>query len=312
MACVGLADSEAGERLLYQLGAALVVPASAPAEQVAGAVLAAAAVDLSGAAKLPAVDPAEGGVEPGSQQAVGDPAESGRVVAVWGPAGAPGRTTTAMGVAGELAARGQRTLLIDADPYGGTVATLAGLLDESPGVTAACRAANAGLLDVPRLAACCREVAPDLLVLTGLSQPARWPELRASALELVLDLARHLVDVVVVDTGFCLEDDEELAYDTLAPRRNAATVTALAGADQVIAVFSADPAGIVRLARDLPRLAGVLDGSLAELTATGRLLVVGNRLRPVLPGASAADVMLATRQHAAITASHAPVRYGCC
>ena len=106
-------------------------------------------------------------------------------------------------------------------------------------------------------------------MLTGLNQAARWPELRASSLELVLDLGRRLADVVVVDAGFCLEDDDELSYDTLAPRRNAATVTALAGAERVIAVFSADPAGIVRLARELPALADLLGSPLAELTATG-------------------------------------------
>ena len=34
-------------------------------------------------------------------------------------------------------------------------------------------------------------------------------------------LSRSLGEVVVVDCGFSLEDDEELSYDTMAPRRNA-------------------------------------------------------------------------------------------
>ena len=49
-------------------------------------------------------------------------AEPGRVVVVWGPQGAPGRTTVAAGLAGVLAARGAETVLVDADPYGGAVA----------------------------------------------------------------------------------------------------------------------------------------------------------------------------------------------
>ncbi|HEU0256408.1 MAG TPA: hypothetical protein VFQ96_01060, partial [Microbacteriaceae bacterium] len=58
--------------------------------------------------------------------------EAGRVIAVWGGTGAPGRTTIAVGLAGEYAARGEETALCDVDPYGGSIATLLGLLDEAP------------------------------------------------------------------------------------------------------------------------------------------------------------------------------------
>ena len=58
---------------------------------------------------------------------------AGLVVAVWGPTGAPGRTTVAVNVAAELAAAGRRTLLVDADTYGGCVAQVVGMLDEAPG-----------------------------------------------------------------------------------------------------------------------------------------------------------------------------------
>jgi hypothetical protein len=51
-----------------------------------------------------------------------------------------------------------------------------------------------------------------------------------------------------VDCGFCIEVDEELSYDTAAPRRNGATVTALEQADLVVVVGSADPLGLARLA----------------------------------------------------------------
>ena len=69
------------------------------------------------------------------------PPGGGRVVAVWGPAGAPGRTTVAVAVAAELAARGRRTTLVDADPYGGAVAQQLGILDEVSGLLAAARLA---------------------------------------------------------------------------------------------------------------------------------------------------------------------------
>ena len=71
------------------------------------------------------------------------PAGRGRVVAVWGPTGAPGRTTVAVGLADEAARLGVSTLLVDADVYGGVVAQVLGLLDESPGLAGAARLAGA-------------------------------------------------------------------------------------------------------------------------------------------------------------------------
>ena len=69
-------------------------------------------------------------------------AAKGRIIAVWGPAGAPGRTLVAANIAGELAAEGQSVLLVDADSYGASVAALLGLLDEAAGLAQACRLAD--------------------------------------------------------------------------------------------------------------------------------------------------------------------------
>jgi Mrp family chromosome partitioning ATPase len=135
------------------------VVAGAPAEQVAGALR---SVVLAGPRTAGA-----GSASAATAQVRGP----GTLLAVWGPAGAPGRTTIALGLADAFARRGLSTLLLDADPYGGSVATLTGLLDEAPGLAAACRAANAGRLDISRLAECCRTVGGDLRVLTGLSDP---------------------------------------------------------------------------------------------------------------------------------------------
>jgi len=178
----------------------------------------------------------------------------GKVIAVWGPTGAPGRTLTATTLADELARLGQRSLLIDADVYGGVAASMFGLLDESPGLVAACRQAQSRRLDVQGLAALCWQVSADLRVLTGISRADRWPELRSTALRTVLSVARALADYTVVDVGFCLETDEELSFDTLAPRRNGATLAVLEEADLILAVGSADPIGIQRLVRGLGEL----------------------------------------------------------
>ncbi|AXG13965.1 AAA family ATPase [Intrasporangium calvum] len=209
----------------------------------------------------------------------GDGSAGGRstVIAVWGPTGAPGRTTVAVNVAVELAARGQEVLLVDADTYGGSIAQALGLLDEAPGLATACRAADQGTLDLPALARLAPVVTPRLRVLTGLPKAERWPELRAAALERVLDLARELAAVVVIDCGFCLEDDEELSYDTTAPRRNEATLMALAHADSLLAVGGADPVALQRFVRALQELGSVPSPTPIPIVNRVRSSAVGSR-----------------------------------
>lgn len=172
-----------------------------------------------------------------------------RITAVWGPSGAPGRTTIAVTLAADLASRGVRTLLIDLDTWGASVAQALALIDEAPGVAAAARASEQGTLDRAALSRVAPEVSSGLRVLTGIPKPERWPELRAAAIEDVLEKSRGLVDHVVVDCGFSIEDDEELSYDTAAPRRNATTLTALESSDSLVVVGGADPIGLQRLVR---------------------------------------------------------------
>ncbi len=216
---------------------------------------------------------------------------TGVVIAVWGPTGAPGRSMTALGLADAMAAGGRSTLLIDGDVYGGVLAAALGVLDESPGVAGACRAASNGRLGPTQLDRLCWQVAPSLRLLTGISRADRWPELRPSALAPVLAAARALASVTIVDCGFCLEADEELSFDTLAPRRNGATLTFLAGAECVVAVGSADPAGLERLIRGL--------GQLTETLPAVRPEVVLNRVRP--GAGSAAEATDALRRFTGLT-----------
>jgi MinD-like ATPase involved in chromosome partitioning or flagellar assembly len=195
----------------------------------------------------------------------------GRLVAVWGPVGAPGRSTVARTLADELARLQVDTLLADADTYGPSLAQCWGILDEASGLAAATRAANAGTLDVGALARCARSLRPGLRVLTGLTRPDRWLELPPAALAAVWRTARALSVWTVVDCGFCLEQDEEIAYDTRAPLRNGATLATLTAADLVVAVGSADPVGLQRLIRTLPEL--------RERAPQAELRVVVNQVR---------------------------------
>jgi Flp pilus assembly CpaE family ATPase len=230
---------------------------------------------------------------PGAGVPVGSevPERRGSVVAVWGPTGAPGRTTVAVTLADEIARHGASSLLVDADVYGGTVAAVLGLLDESPGLAAACRQASGQRLDVAALATLCWQLGPRLRVLTGIPLASRWPELRPTAIPAVLAAARALADFTVIDCGFCVETDEELSFDTLAPRRNGATLSVLDDADLVIVVGAADPIGMQRLVRSL--------GELRDAEVSAPLWVVLNRVRDgVVPGDARVELTAALERFA--------------
>jgi MinD-like ATPase involved in chromosome partitioning or flagellar assembly len=203
------------------------------------------AVTSAGSREL-VVDPLP---DPGSglDAGLGPAGAPGRIFAVHGPAGAPGRTTLAIGLAAEHARRGDPAVLIDADPHGGAVAQHLGVLDEVSGLLAAARLVNAGTLDSVAFARCRRVVADRFEVVTGLPRPDRWVEARPGVLDAVLDRGREVGDVFV-DTGFSLEDDSDLGRNIC---RNQLTLDAVAAADHVVVVGSAEPTGLARLARTL-------------------------------------------------------------
>ena len=175
-----------------------------------------------------------------------------QLIAVWGPTGAPGRTTVAINLAAELAEQGQNVLLIDADSYGGAIAPMLGLIDEVAGFAATCRLAEQGALTMAELERMSHHVpsgSGELRVLSGIVKTERWPELSAERVRKVLSFASENYDTVVVDVGFNLETDEEISSDLFAPRRNAATLTVLKHADYIIEVASADALGVARFIR---------------------------------------------------------------
>lgn len=290
---VAAPGDEAGERRLRQLGLDVVVRADAEPHEIEEALTGLQeavlpddpfgpdgghgpdAGDGSARVAAAATEPGAAVAPPGSDGWA--PVEQSRVVAVWGPTGAPGRSTLALGLAAELAAAGTRTLLVDCDTYGSSVAQALSLLDEAPGMAAAARAADQGVLDLPALARLAPEVSRGLRVLTGIPRAERWPELRAPAVEHVLTVARQLAEVVVVDCGFSIEDDEELSYDTLAPRRNAATLTALEQADELLVVGSADPVGLQRLVRAVQDVGSIPSPTPQVVVNKVRASAVGGR-----------------------------------
>jgi Mrp family chromosome partitioning ATPase len=265
-----LALTDSPEEIIRLQGIGVAAELRAVDAETLAARISAAVARLSGAGPGPrqaadsaVVDSALADGRPEPRASAGGPgrtpasARTGQVIAVWGPAGSPGRTLVAANIAGELAAEGRSVLLVDADSYGASVAAMLGLLDEAAGLAQACRLADQGRLDADALLRVATPVAcrsGTFRVLTGITRAERWTELRTAALSLVLERAREVAEVTVVDTGFCLEADEELGFDTMAPRRNAATLRTLELADTVFAVGAADSIGVPRLVRGLAEL----------------------------------------------------------
>ncbi|GAA1759863.1 AAA family ATPase [Kocuria aegyptia] len=277
-------------RRLAGLGAVVVPERAAPEgaarlveEAVAAAAGAPSAVGYADVAAAGRADPADAadtapsaaGAEPPG------PRGAGRIVAVWGPTGAPGRTTVAVNLAAELALLGQDTVLVDADTYGPSVAAALGMLDEAAGLAQACRLADQGRLDGAALRRTAADVAVagrTVRVLTGLTRQDRWPELRSSAVATLLERSVQEFGTTVVDCGFALEADEELTVDSMVPRRHAAALTVLERADVVVAVGAADTIGVPRLLKGLPDVAAAAPGA--------RLVVAVNKLRRSAAGRS--------------------------
>ncbi|HET9419858.1 MAG TPA: hypothetical protein VFO49_01890 [Nocardioides sp.] len=241
---------------------------------------------VTAADRAPAATPAE---------PAPDPAETGPggpVIAVWGPAGAPGRTTVAAGIAAHLAQRERRTILVDADPHGASVGQQLGIVDGVSGLLAAARLTVSGQLE-EHFGSVQRGIDPHLSVVTGLPRPDRWVELRSGAVQHLLETARRQAHVVV-DTGFSLEDDPGHDFGTRPPR-NQLTLATLEVADEVVVVGSADPVGLSRLVRGLAEL--------RELVPATPLRVVVNRMRPSL-GWSEKDVAGMVAGYARLSGLH--------
>lgn len=195
-----------------------------------------------------------------------------RVIAVWGPAGSPGRTTISIELAVELARGGRHVGLVDADSHAPALALVLGLADEGPGFAAACRQAELGGLDsreLTRIATPLGRSGVD--VLTGINRPSRWPELSDARVAGALAACRDWAEHAVVDVAAPLERDEEIVSDLEGPRRNAATLAALRSADLVVAVVGADPVGVSRFLRAYPELRSTIGAT--------PVAVVANRLR---------------------------------
>ena len=196
-----------------------------------------------------ASEPGEASLGP-SGAVPGERAATGRLVAVWGPPGAPGRTTVSIELAVALARLSSDAMLVDLDTIAPSVAQLLGLIDDTSGLAAAARMAARGEIEPQMLAALAVSVPSGPRVLVGLPSPERWTELRPASTAAVLECARSTVPWTVIDVGGVLEGSDLDWVDPGTPQRFGAARTAMAHADAVVCVGNSDPVGLTRLLRE--------------------------------------------------------------
>ncbi|PHP52379.1 AAA family ATPase [Actinomyces ruminis] len=226
--------------------------------------------DIMGPAGTPEIAHTEGA----AVGAAGD-AERGRLVVVWGPHGAPGRSTVAAALASGLAGD---TILVDADIEAPSLTQLLGLPEDSSALATAARLAARGRLDAETLDRILVPISEGRRLLTGLGRPGRWRELPPAAMPEVWERCRHAVSWTVVDVAGGQVDDAVDDF-TLEPGRGAVSADLLRSADVVVIVGAGDPIGVRRLLQ----LMDDLDG---DMRPTGRVEVVVNRVRASAAGPS--------------------------
>ncbi|MDQ3751282.1 MAG: hypothetical protein M3333_00085 [Actinomycetota bacterium] len=250
---IGLSDDPLETEHLRLLGATLL-PSDASPARIAEACRDAGRV---APAPLPSSQPSQ---------------PKGKIIAVWGPKGAPGRTTLAVELAAELASTEPETLLIDGDPYGGDCLQILGVIEELPTVVWAARMAAKGELDGARLALDLRRAGRSgPVLLPGLPRSEMWPEVSDYGWRQLLSVARASFRFTVCDVGFCLEPAEG-SFPGAGEGRNRIARAAVREAERVVAVCRADAIGVKNFLWGFEQL--------RELGRDEDAVIIANRVHP--------------------------------
>lgn len=300
---VGVLLVPAGEERQWSMPGWTVLGAGAQPAEVRGALLAlarqavppppaggwgGAAMTANAASTVSTAPPGQPAARPAGEPAPPPPEapapvpasdRRGRIVAVWGPHGAPGRSTIAASLAHGLAAAGG-ALLVDADIEAPSLTEMLGLPEDSSSLATAARLAAHGRLDDEALARLIMPIGAGAGLLSGLGRPGRWRELPPVAMSAVWERARRAAAWTVVDLAGGPIDDAVDEY-SLEPGRGAMAAELLRQADEVLLVGSGDPIGVRRLLQLL--------ADCEEALGTGRApRVVVNRVRSSAAGPSPA------------------------
>lgn len=180
------------------------------------------------------------------------------LISVWGINGSPGRTVAAINVAFNLANKNSPTLLIDLDAVAPSVAASLGIVSEVPGISSVIHDALKGRLNIQSFEKNVIEVNSGLHVLTGITNPKRWPELRTEGLIQVLKHASQIYPNIVCDLSAVLPETLDPNLNNLDIfRRFDHIPKVLELSSKVIFVVSANPLALIRSSDSLEALSEI-------------------------------------------------------
>ena len=196
-------------------------------------------------------------------------APTGRLVAVWGPKGSPGRSTVAAELAAQISKTEPRTILIDADTYGGDLAQMFAVVEEMPTIVWAAQAAGEDRLDEDTIANVLRRTsAAGPVLLPGINRAELWTDISKFGWSRLIEFMTRTFAYSIVDVGFGVEFDDRAQQD-----RDRLARQTISLASHVVAVCKGDPVGIKSFLWAIERL--------KEIREMEDILVVVNK---VLPG----------------------------
>ena len=177
------------------------------------------------------------------------------LICVWGTNGSPGRSSVAINLSFSLASKNFPTLLVDLDAIVPSLAPALGLVSEVPGVSSLVHDALKGRLSQESIEKNVIEVNPGLHVLTGISNPKRWPELRTEGLIQVLKLCSQMYANIICDLSAVLpESTDSSLNDVDIFRRFDHIPKVLEISSRNIFVLSATPLSLIRASEALEAL----------------------------------------------------------
>ena len=180
------------------------------------------------------------------------------LISVWGINGSPGRTSTAINLSFSLANKNSPTLLMDLDAVAPSVAASLGIVREVPGISSVIHDALKGRLNVQSFEKNVIEIEPGLHVLTGITNPKRWPELRTEGLIQVLKQASQIYPNIICDLSAVLPETLDPNLSNLDIfRRFDHIPKVLELSTQVIFVLNAAPLALIRASESLEALSEI-------------------------------------------------------
>lgn len=169
----------------------------------------------------------------------------GRVVAVVGTSGAPGRTTTAIHLAACLG-RDHAVAVLDADTQAPSVAHAIGIPVEGSSLSALARVFARGSLTATHCEEVAYEVDKKFSILTGLTSPHRWREADPTTVKAVIKACRQVWDYTFVDVHAASYEPLDDFHRHI-PHRDHLIREIIEESDAIVLVSRADALGLHRL-----------------------------------------------------------------